>query len=174
MPIRAPLSERDPESWWEKDRSPFRFSPHGPLLAPPTLAVAPKTEVSGLCLAGEGYTVVSGTVTAAAPRKRSRWVGKNSEENAGPSGFPWQHFQCPDLGKAEPLSLVSLKMPRCLRAQLTSASLAFSISLSPCFLQQGLRAALFQPHPQRFSPIPSTIPISKPSPPRHSFLSWGI
>lgn len=48
---------------------------------------------------------------------------------------------------------MSLRMPRCPRVPLTSGPPPFSTSLSPCFQQQDLTAALFQPDPQHLHPL---------------------
>lgn len=159
--------QRGTQKAGEKDPSLLPPS-HGGLPAPPTLV-----KDSGLltplgCLLGlERLHCHLCCVTTATQRKKSRWAGKSSKENVGSSVIrvPRRHFRCPDLGKTEPPSLVSLRMPRCLRVPLTSGPPLFSTSLSPCFLQQGLTAALLQPHPQHLHPL------LRPHAIHHPFLS---
>lgn len=172
--------QRGTQKAGEKDPSLLPPS-HGGLPAPPTLV-----KDSGLltplgCLLGlQRLHCHLCCMASVAQRKKSRWEGKSSKENVGSSVIrvPRRHFRCPDLGKTKPLSLVSLRMPRCLRVPLTSVS----PHPTPRLLHQSF--AVF-PTAGSHSCSPSAPPSASASPPpapRHPpslskpsyhSLSWG-
>lgn len=170
--------QRGTQKAGEKDPS-LLLPSHGGLPAPPTL-VKDRGLLTPLgCLLGlERLHCHLCCVASVAQRKKSRWAGKSSKENVGSSVIrvPRRHFRCPDLGKTEPPSLVSLRMPRCLRVPLTPSPPTLLHQSFPVFPTAGSHSCSPSAPPSASAsppPAPRHPPsFSKPS--YHSLIMGGI